>query len=96
MDFIPRHNYEIGTKVQHRDGYVFVKTESGMVAEHRFVMSQKIGRPLAKGEVVLRIKPDRMNNRETNLVKVHHNLSKFKYLPHSRVIYIPGGTRVPA
>jgi len=79
-----------GTRIQRRDGYVFIKTEEGLVAEHRWIASQRIlGRELRKGECVIRRLPDRMDNSPENLVVVQHRLTKFVLLPHSRVIYVP-------
>lgn len=82
--------YPIGSRVQWRNGYVFIKTDTGFKAEHRYVAEQKIlGRELRPGEVVVRRTPDRSLNLPTNLVVVEHRLEKFKYLPHPRIIYLP-------
>lgn len=86
--------YWTGTRIQRRDGYVFLKTEQGMVAEHRWVAAEKIlGRGLRAGEVVLRKMPKRDDNRPENLVVVQHSLTKFIMLPKSRVIYLPKTAR---
>jgi hypothetical protein len=86
--------YLPGTLVQRRDGYVFLKTHNGhMMAEHRWMATMHLGRPLKEGEVVIRRKPDRLNNKWENLVVVQHSLTKFQYLPTSRVIYVPNQTR---
>lgn len=83
-------HYETGTLVQRRDGYVFLKTREGkMVAQHRWVASMRLGRELKEGEIVLRRKPNRLDNSWENLVVVQHALEKFKYLPCARVIYVP-------
>lgn len=88
--FMRGERHEVGTLVQHRDGYVFLKTEQGMVAQHRWIAEQKIlGRELKEGEVVVRREPDRLNNKPENLVVVRHNLTKFKMLPEARVIWVP-------
>lgn len=81
--------YLTGTLIQRRDGYVFIKTENGFMAQHRYVAVQKLNRPLKQGEVVIRKKPDRLNNSWDNLVVVQHSLEKFKYLPCARIIYVP-------
>jgi len=82
--------YLFGTIVQHRNGYVFVKTENGIIAQHRWVAMQKIvHRPLKEGEVVIRRIPKRDYNAPENLVVIQHSLTKFKMLPKSRVIYVP-------
>jgi hypothetical protein len=82
--------YRPGTKIQYRTGYVYIKPVLGpMIAEHRWVATQNIGRELKEGEVVIRKKPNKLDNRWENLVVVQHSLEKFKYLPHSRIIYVP-------
>jgi hypothetical protein len=86
--------YTIGTLVQRRDGYVFVKTDKGLRAEHRVVAEQRIlNRPLRKGEVVIRRAPDRTLNAPSNLVVVQHSLERFKYLPHPNILYVPARQR---
>ena len=82
--------YTVGTLIQQKSGYVFIKTEEGMKAEHRWVAEQKmLGRHLRKGEVVVRKTPDRTLNTPANLVVVQHNLERFKYLPHPNILYVP-------
>jgi len=86
--------YDIGTLVQRTNGYVFVKTNDGMMAEHRWVAENRmLGRKLRDGEVVVRKHPDRLLNTPQNLVVVQHSLTKFKTLPHSRIIYIPSSSK---
>lgn len=82
--------YQPGTLVQRKNGYVFLVTREGkQIAQHRWVASQRLGRDLKKGECVVRKKPDFLNNSWDNLVVVQHRIEKFKYLPESRVIYVP-------
>ena len=83
--------YPVGSLIQRRDGYIFIKTETGkMIAEHRWVAQEKIKhRPLREGEVVIRLTPDRTLNKPENLVVVQHSLTKFEKLPRPNIIYIP-------
>jgi len=82
--------YPAGSLIQRRDGYVFIKTDQGMKAQHRWVAEHMmLGRSLRKGEVVVRRSPDRTLNTAANLVVVQHRLERFKYLPHPNIIYIP-------
>lgn len=48
-------------------GYIIVRTPKGAMAEHRFVMEQKLGRPLRKGESVHHINGVRSDNNPENL-----------------------------
>lgn len=87
--------HQPGTLIQHRNGYVYLITkERKQVAYHRFVAAQRLGRDLRDGEVVVRKKPDFLNNKWDNLVVVQHRLEKFKYLPEPRLIFVPGKKRV--
>ncbi|MER6534347.1 HNH endonuclease signature motif containing protein [Streptomyces sp900105755] len=63
-----RRNRGPGTKVTTREGYVTVMLEDGRtVPEHRIVMEQHIGRPLAPGENVHHINGVKDDNRLENL-----------------------------
>jgi hypothetical protein len=88
-----KKNLPIGSKVRHRDGYIFIKVcegEQAWKAYHRLIAEKKIlGRPLQEGEKVYRKMPDRNNNNPDNLVVLKFRTRKFVKLPYSEVIYIP-------
>lgn len=91
------HHHVIGTKVQHRNGYIFVKIEGDegdpqWQAEARRVWELQRG-PLNEGDRVFHIDGDRTNNRITNLAKIHYNTTKFVFLKQSRVLYAPSVAR---
>jgi hypothetical protein len=56
-----------GGRRQRSDGYIEVWTPTGAHLEHRVVMGQTLGRPLAPGEVVHHIDGDKANNEPANL-----------------------------
>lgn len=58
---------ELWTRVVQTDGYVTIQTPEGTKREHRYVMEQKLGRALLKGENVHHIDGDRANNAPDNL-----------------------------
>ncbi len=84
-------SYPVGTRVQHRNGYIVVKTEDGMVAEGRRVW-EITHEGLEPGDRVFHIDGDRTNNNPRNLAKVHFNVTKFVMLKESKVLWMP--TRV--
>lgn len=84
---------EIGTKVQHRNGYIKVKIEADdgkpvWEAESRRIWELQRG-PLDEGDRVYHIDGDRTNNKIGNLAKVHFNSVKFVFLKKSRVLWEP-------
>lgn len=62
---------DIGTIRPHASGYFKIKTEAGWVMEHRYVMEQKLGRPLHPRERVHHMNGVRTDNRPENLELWH-------------------------
>ena len=60
--FIGRHGYIYLYKPDHPNAYA-----GGTIMEHRWIMSQHLGRPLTKDELVHHINGDRQDNRIENL-----------------------------
>ena len=58
---------EIGTRYVNKDGYVNIKTENGIIAEHTLIMQQKLGRSLYKWESVHHKNGIRDDNSPDNL-----------------------------
>lgn len=85
--------HPVGTKVQHRTGYIYVKIEGedghpNWIAESRRIWELQKGE-LKEGDRVYHIDGDRTNNRIGNLAKVHFNSTKFIFLKESRVLWRP-------
>jgi HNH endonuclease len=70
-EYRSKHGPPLATKPDRtvvKSGYVFVRGASGaLVPEHRLVMEQKLGRPLAKSESVHHKNGIRDDNRPENL-----------------------------
>lgn len=81
-------SYAVGTKVQRRNGYIFVKTDDGLIAESRRNWELQKGE-LKPGDKVFHIDGDRTNNRIGNLAKIHYNQTKFVFLKESKVLWRP-------
>lgn len=80
--------YKLGTRVQHRNGYIVVKVEGEhgegkMMAESRRIWELTHGE-LEAGDRVFHIDGDRTNNEPYNLAMVHFNQTKFTFLKTSR------------
>lgn len=85
--------YPVGTRVQHRNGYIVVKVvddegKSRMMAESRRCWELRKG-PLEAGDRVFHIDGDRTNNDIRNLAMVHFNQTKFTFLKKSEILYMP-------
>lgn len=59
---VNQHGYRVLYRPEHREAYA-----NGYVIEHRMVMSDLLGRPLAKGENVHHKNGDKLDNRPENL-----------------------------
>jgi hypothetical protein len=57
----------VGEKRQRANCYIDIMTENGWMSEHRYVMSQMIGRPLTEFENVHHLNTIRNDNRPENL-----------------------------
>jgi hypothetical protein len=86
-----KHDHLIGSKIIDSNGYVCIYVGSnykylnkftssvygGRIREHIFLMQEKIGRPLERGEVIHHIDGDKQNNDISNLdlctVQEHNN-----------------------
>jgi hypothetical protein len=77
-----------GTRVQYRTGYIYVKTEEGMISEARRIWELHRGE-LSPGDRVFHLNGDRTNNNIRNLSKVHFNATKFTMLKESRILWEP-------
>lgn len=87
------HSYPMGTRVQHRTGYIFVKVQDDegnlkLMAESRRVWELKQG-PLEPGDRVFHMDGDRTNNDIRNLAKIHFNQTKFMFLKQSKILFMP-------
>lgn len=85
--------HEIGTKVQHRNGYIKIKIQGDdgkpvWEAESRRNWELQRG-DLEEGDRVFHIDGDRENNKVSNLAKVHFNSTKFTFLKKSRILWTP-------
>lgn len=60
-------NGYMGVRVDDKDAFASMRTRSGYVLEHRYVMAQALGRPLMRGETVHHINGNIKDNRLENL-----------------------------
>lgn len=81
-----------GGTYYHTDGYVFeyapdhpdAARAKGYVLQHRLVMEQKLGRPLAPGEVVHHINEIKSDNRPENLELLNRSTHMKHHKAHAR------------
>lgn len=84
----------MGTKSRYRNGHIYVKTkEHGMIKEARYIIMLKEGRALDKNERVFFRDGNRENVSYDNLAPIHFAEARFRFLPRSRVIYVPKAKR---
>lgn len=88
--------YDIGTKVQHRNGYIKVKIEGEggkpkweAEARRNWELTYGDRDPIVAGDRVFHKDGDRTNDRPSNLAKIHYNDTKFVFLKKSRVLWEP-------
>lgn len=77
-----------GTRVQYRTGYIYVKTDEGMMSEARRTWELHRG-DLKPGDRIFHMDGDRTNNDIRNLSKVHFNDTKFVMLKESKILWAP-------
>lgn len=77
---------------QHPRGYIYIKIAGAWVSEHRFIMEQKLGRPLRKYEEVVHHKDhDPSNNSLDNLEVLSPSEHSKLHSSHKvRVCYVCG------
>lgn len=86
-------NYPIGTRTQHRNGYIYVKVvdDDGhpkLMAEARRTWELKRG-DLEAGDRIYHMDGNRENNDIRNLAKIHFNQTRFVFLKQSKILYMP-------
>ena len=78
-----------GSRCQRKNGHIYVKYGHKMVKEARLIVALKEGRELGKWDRVFFRNGDRTDVAYENLAPVKFREICFKFLPRSRVIYIP-------
>jgi hypothetical protein len=97
MFYAKRRKYEVGTVVQHRNHYCYIKTDDkDWVSQHRWIAAQAgdvRGRTgdLQPGEKVFHLNGKKDDNHPKNLIRIQFDTTKYyvKHLPESRVLHVP-------
>lgn len=105
MFYAKRRQYPVGSVVQHRNHYVFVKTQGDeWQSQHRWIAELKgdaTGKSgdLNDGEKVYHLNGKKDDNRQQNLIRIQFDTTKYYINPlkESRVLHIPKeGQELPA
>lgn len=88
------YGYEIGTKVQQKNGVINVKIgKSRWISEGRYNWITQKGQ-LKEGQRVYHLNGDVTDNNPANLVPIQFNTKKFVILKTSRVLYTPKSSKM--
>lgn len=95
MELRKMHRYPVGSVVQRRNGYIFIKTDAGQwISEHRLVCATQVEhRELMDAEKVFHRDGNRENNKPDNVVAIKFNRTRYRLLPTSRPLYIPAANK---
>jgi hypothetical protein len=96
-----RGHKPVGTVIRRRDGKVYVKTEKGWEAESRLIARLKlIHRDLEEGEKAYHkdctLIGTKDYNKPDNIVVLKFNVTKYRLLPSSEILYLPSAKKESA